>query len=121
MTNRRKMELEQLDSYQVVKVDLDMTPPEEWLQDWIWTRKQIINTTGLYVTKVRMHPSRKGLHFWFHLNKPVDYNTEIKLQFLCGDDPHRVYFGIQRRGFTKFRSKFNILFNRKWPLDKEKK
>lgn len=112
------MELIQLDKYQVVKVDLDIQPPDDWLQEWIETRKNIIFSEGYEVTKVRYTPSKKGIHFWFHLDAEVNYDTLMKLQFLCGDDHARVWFGLQRRGFTKFRGLFNILFNRKWSLEK---
>jgi len=100
-------------------LDLDVVPPDDWLQEWIETRKNILFFAGYEVTKVRMHPSQHGLHFWFHLDANVDYDTLMKLQFLCGDDHARVYFGLQRRGFKRFRGMFNILFNRKWRLDED--
>jgi len=113
------MGLEHSETFQVVKIDLDIVPPDDWLNEWIETRKNILFFAGYDVTKIRMHPSKHGLHFWFHLDAAVGYDILMKLQFLCGDDPKRVWFGLQRRGFVRFRGLFNILFNKKWSLKEE--
>lgn len=121
MMKERMMELEESDKYRVLKIDMDIVPPDDWIKEWKETRTIIIMEYGHEVTKIRMQPSKKGLHFWFHIDPPVDYERLIKLQFLCGDDAGRVYFGLQRRGFKRFRGMFNILFNRKWRIDENEK
>jgi hypothetical protein len=97
----------------ILKIDLDVKPPEEWLQEWIETRKLILFAKGLDVTKIYKHPTEKGWHFWFHLSHPISFDEAIKLQFILGDDQQRVYFSLQRKGFTKFKHLFNILFSKK--------
>jgi len=125
MTARRRMELEQSSTqsklYNIAKVDLDIAPPDEWLKDWIETRKEILSYFGLEAVKIRIASTKRGLHFWFHLDRGVDFETLMKLQFLLGDDHSRVYFSRQRLGFKRFRDKFNILFSEKIEVGKDGK
>jgi hypothetical protein len=105
------------DTYKVLKIDIDVHIPLTWLEEWIETRKWICESNGLEVTKVRFEPTEHGYHVWIHLDREIDYELMAKLQFLCGDDHNRCYFTQQRKGFKKLRSKFNILFNRKWDVE----
>jgi hypothetical protein len=114
---KRKMELE---GYNIIKIDIDFKPSEDWLKDWIETRKLILEYLNIGVYKVNKHESYNGLHFWFHLDKEIDYNTMLKLQFLLGDDHGRIWFGLQREGFIRFRSKFNMLFGKKYKVENGK-
>lgn len=105
--------------YYIAKVDLDVKPPANWLQDWIRTRVAILNALNLTTQKINQTETEKGHHFWFHLNQKVDFPTLMKIQFLLGDDHSRVYFSQQRLGFKRFRDKFNLLFSKKLKVDED--
>jgi len=105
--------------YNIAKVDLDIAPPDDWLKDWIETRKEILSYFGLEAVKIRIASTKRGLHFWFHLDRGVDFETLMKIQFLLGDDHSRVYFSRQRLGFKRFRDKFNILFSEKIEVNRK--
>ena len=98
---------------QVLKIDLDIKPPEDWLNEWLETRRLILFSKGLDVAKIYRHETERGWHIWIHLSQPISFDEAMKLQFLLGDDHQRVYFTLQRRGFTKFKHLFNILFSKK--------
>ena len=117
MTATRRLELK----HSVLKLDLDFKPPEEWFREWLRTRLIILRAEGLKATKTCIHPTERGYHIWIHLNKPIPYEEQIKLQFLLGDDHQRAYFNQQRMGFTRFRSLFNILFEHKRQLTEEER
>jgi len=99
--------------FNVLKVDIDLKPPDLWLQNWMDTRDVILSYFGLEMKKIRYRPTEHGWHFWIHLDHEVDYDMMIMLQFILGDDTNRCYFGLQRQGFKRFRGKFNMLFSKK--------
>lgn len=101
------------DKYNVLKVDLDIKPPAEWITEWIETREIILSHFALEVKKVRYVPTKHGWHFWFHIDLEVNYDSMMMLQFMLGDDHNRCYFGLQRKGFKRFRGLFNLLFDKK--------
>jgi hypothetical protein len=97
----------------VLKVDLDVKPPEDWLKLWVWTRERLLMLFNLSVEDVIKKETEKGYHFWFHIKEELSFEQVLRFQFLLGDDPARVYFGLQRMGFVNLRDRFNILFSKK--------
>jgi hypothetical protein len=107
------LEIEKLDKYSVLKIDLDLDIRQDWLAKWILSRIRIIEDTGNKVLQVICrYSSRRGFHIWFHLRYGIDYDQKEYLQFMCGDDFSRVWFHRQRRGF-KNRRYFDLLFSDK--------
>jgi DNA-binding transcriptional MocR family regulator len=95
----------------ILKIDLDVKVPQEWLEKWFETRKIMLETLGYSVDRINWVETQKGYHVWIHLKNEVDFDTIELLQFLCGDDPKRVFFTLQRHIHTNDRQDFNLLFN----------
>ena len=104
----------------VVLVDIDIKLHSELLKKFIETRKLILNFLGYAVTKINYTETDKGMHFWFHLAKPVDKYTLWELQFLLGDDHNRVRYNLMRLELDTF-DKFNVLFNKKKRYKRKRK
>ncbi|RLE65063.1 MAG: hypothetical protein DRJ47_06105 [Thermoprotei archaeon] len=101
----------------VLKIDIDIKVPEEWIDDWIGSRIAILNwyfDSDEVVQDIVVKPSSKrGYHAWIHLDAgdmpPGEAN---KLQWLCGDDETRVAINQRRieRGVPW--KEANVLFSR---------
>lgn len=81
-----------LDKVSVLKVDIDCVVSRDWLQDWI---KVVVIPTckafGVTVLTVAIGPSQhKGYHSHVDITPPVHPELANQLQFLLGDDRHRV-------------------------------
>ncbi len=81
-----------LDKISVLKIDVDCIVSRDWLQDWI--RLVVIPTCralGVSVLTVDIGQSQhKGFHTYIKINPPVHSELANRLQFLLGDDRHRV-------------------------------
>ena len=95
----------------MLKIDVDYLPPKQWLEQWIQTRKTILESLGYKVKRIDIFKSsRRGFHAYIQLDRPVPPTTLNKLQFLCGDDPTRVKINNWRiqRGIKDW----NVLYHR---------
>ena len=98
---------------EVLKVDLDWIPPENWFKEWISTRKKILEHMEIYLygAKWRQSSSGKGLHIWFYVTTQKRLGDEDinRLQFLCGDDITRVKINYLRnkRGVKEWNKLFS--------------
>lgn len=75
-----------------LKVDIDCVVSRDWLQNWI--RIVVIPTCkafGVTVVSVAVGPSQhKGYHAYIDITPSVHPELANQLQFLVGDDRHRV-------------------------------
>lgn len=107
MSERKKINC----TAQLLKLDVDYYPPRRWLEDWIKTRKAILETLGYKVVRVDIFKSsRRGFHAYIQIDKPVSAYTLNRLQFLLGDDSTRVKINNWRikRGIKDW----NILYEK---------
>jgi len=102
----------------VLKIDLDLKPPEEWLQAWERKNEVILSLYGLKIKKVNRKETEKGWHYWYLVHRWLPAEEINKLQFLMGDDHTRVIINQWRikRGIPHW----NKLFDRKlWKKDRK--
>jgi hypothetical protein len=99
----------------IAKIDVDIRLDKALLQDFIKTRKAIIETLGLILNSVAYQKTKKGYHFWFTIEQELTNKQLCDLQFLLGDDQNRCKFNYLRLEANCFKQ-FNVLFS--W---KEKK
>ena len=82
----------QLDKVSVLKVDIDCVVSRDWLQDWIrLVVVPVCKAREVTILSVGISPSQhKGFHAYIHINPHVHPQLANRLQFLLGDDRHRV-------------------------------
>jgi hypothetical protein len=89
-----------LDKASVLKIDNDCAISCDWLSDWI--RIVVIPTCRAYaltVLSVAVGPSQhKGFHAYVEISPSVRPELANRLQFLLGDDCHRVSLNRARMG-----------------------
>jgi hypothetical protein len=82
----------QLDKVSVLKIDKDCIISRDWLNDWV--RIVVIPTVKSYaltVLSIAVGPSQhKGFHAYVKIRPPVHPELANRIQFLLGDDCHRV-------------------------------
>ena len=81
-----------LDKVSVLKIDIDCVVDREWLDDW---ERLVVNPVcaafSVSVKSMVVSPSfHKGFHAYVHFAPAVDPELANRLQFLLGDDRHRV-------------------------------
>jgi len=102
----------------VLKIDLDIHPPEEWMAAWERKNEMILGLYGLKPTKVNKKESPRGWHYWYLLHKYLTPEETNKLQFLLGDDHTRVKINMWK--IARSVPHWNKLFDRKlWRKDQE--
>ena len=94
-----------------LKIDLDIKPPEKWLDLWKITRASILADLGIHITDLREKETEKGWHFWIDVDRDLDENTINMLQLLLGDDHTRVRINTWR--IQREIPHWNKLFDRK--------
>lgn len=101
----------------VLKVDLDVHLPQSWMEEFISTRRAILQSLDFEVVDVVVRDTERGHHFWFHIiSKKELEDMEInKLQFLLGDDVGRVLINAYRikRGVKRWNKLFSRVLWRK--------
>ena len=99
----------------LLKVDLDIHPPEEWLKDWVKTRKAILKKFGLKPEYIKIFKTKRGLHIYIKINQELSDIQINKLQFLLGDDCTRVKINNWRieRGVPYWNKLFSKVLYRK--------
>ena len=80
------------------------------------TKEAILNVYKLKAKKMILEESNKGFHLVVELDKDVDNDTMIELQFLLGDDVNRVFYNFMRKQYNddEITTYFNILFTKKY-------
>lgn len=100
----------------VLKIDIDIKVPEDWIEDWVNSRIAILNSyfDSEVVHEVIVKPSSKrGYHAWIHIDAGDPPPGEInKLQWLCGDDETRVSINQRRIDRGVPWEDANVLFSR---------
>jgi hypothetical protein len=81
-----------LDKVSVLKIDMDCIVSPDWLRDW---RRLVVIPTckalGVTVLCIRISESQhKGYHVLIEIAPPVHAELANRIQFLVGDDRHRV-------------------------------
>ncbi|MGA2785763.1 MAG: hypothetical protein ABSF09_13805 [Candidatus Bathyarchaeia archaeon] len=81
----------------VLKIDKDCYVPRSWIMDWVrLIVLPVCKNFGTEATYVRMSKSRKGLHFYIGISKPIHADLANRIQYLLGDDCRRVDFNRAR-------------------------
>jgi len=100
----------------VLHLDWDYPIPEHWIKVWEQEKTAMLESLGFTVDRIitKPSPSRKGgSHIWIHIISPQELSEDEvnMLQWLCGDDPTRVWINRMRidRGLKKY---WNKLFSR---------
>ena len=109
------------DCSDLMKLDVDIKVPNDFLEVWARTRRVIVEYIGYHIVDINVYESHRGYHVFIKFNECVPYDDYVLLQFILGDDVHRVYFTLQRKGFIKYRWNFNILFTDKLKIVKDDK
>ncbi len=99
----------------LLKIDLDIHPPEEWLNEWIDTRKVILKSVGIEPVEISKFKTSRGWHVYIKIDRNVPDKTINKLQFLLGDDTTRVKINQWRieRGIKRWNKLFSRVLYRK--------
>jgi len=108
----------------ILKVDIDLKKyifyyyfgTKEKMKLFFLTKESILNVYGLKSKKMVLEESNKGFHLTIELDKDVDNDTMIELQFLLGDDVNRVFYNFMRKQYNddEITTYFNILFTKKY-------
>lgn len=101
----------------IAKIDIDLNMDEKLLSKFIETRIWIISALGYRLVSYRYRKTKKGYHFWFHIDKKLSDKELCDLQFLLGDDINRCKFNYLRLELGSFNT-FNALFSKKLKFDK---
>ena len=80
----------------LLKIDLDITVDDSWLQLYRRFAVLILAFFGLKATVIRIAPSRKGYHVWIYLDNFVPADFANMLQWFLLDDHARVDFDRAR-------------------------
>ena len=99
----------------LLKIDLDIHPPKDWLDQWITTRITLLQMLGHRVKAYRIFKTKRGYHIYFTLVRDVSDMEANKLQFLLGDDHTRVKINQWRikRGIPHWNKLFHKVLYRK--------
>lgn len=99
----------------VLKIDIDFQPVDEWMQQWIETRGLILAHFGIKITKILPHKSSRGTNFFIHIDKQLIDMEILFLQFLLGDDSTRCKINKWRieRGIKHWNKIFSSKIYRK--------
>jgi len=108
----------------ILKVDIDLKKyiffyyfgTKEKMKLFFMTKEAILNLYGLKSERMLLEESNKGFHLIVELDKDVDNDTMIELQFLLGDDVNRVFYNFMRKQYNddEITTYFNILFTKKY-------
>jgi hypothetical protein len=100
----------------LLKIDLDLQPPEDWLKLWMETRIEMLKYLGYTPVEWRTFKTKRGVHIYIRIVEKIPDMEANKLQFLCGDDPTRVKINIWRikRGIPYWNKLFaEVLYRKK--------
>jgi hypothetical protein len=106
----------------VIKLDLDLHHEFEeryhLLADFIKTREILLKALGYEVEEIVTETSQHGYHIIIILNNDITIEEAFRLQFLLGDDIHRVNFNFTRLALfgDETANYLNLLFTRKYKL-----
>jgi hypothetical protein len=92
-------------------IDLDITVDGSWLKHYRRMVQRVLESYGLKATALRITPSRsRGCHVRIYLNRTVQAETTIMLQWLLLDDHGRVDFNRARIdvGFDEWNKLFEL-------------
>jgi hypothetical protein len=107
---------------QVIKLDIDLDHGIEkryhLLDEFVRTRKLFLETLGYKVDEIQTEETQHGYHIIIILNNNISIEEAFRLQFLLGDDIHRVNFNFTRLTLLgdKMANYFNLLFTKKYKL-----
>jgi hypothetical protein len=99
----------------VLKIDLDIKPPKEWIIFWWKTRQTILQQLGYTIKYFSKFETKRGMHIYITLEQDVSDETANMLQFLLGDDHTRVKINQWRikRGIPRWNKLFHKVLYRK--------
>jgi len=99
----------------ILKIDLDIHPPKEWLDDWIRTRKMICWSMLYQVEAIDVFETTRGLHVYIRVKQKLKDEEINWIQFLLGDDHTRVKINQWRikRGMKHWNKLFHKVLYRK--------
>jgi hypothetical protein len=103
---------EKLQYETILKIDVDVKMTPKLLDDFIETRKAILTTLNFEIRDIKYVETKKGYHFWFVVDKPLQVHRRAEIQFLLGDDHNRAFYNFVRANGDSF-DYFNALFSKK--------
>jgi hypothetical protein len=103
---------EKLQYETILKIDVDVKMTQKLLSDFIETRKAILTALNFEIRDIKYVETRKGYHFWFVIDKPLQVHRRAEIQFLLGDDHNRAFYNFVRANGDSF-DYFNALFSKK--------
>ena len=95
---------------------MDFHPPKEWMDNWVYTRREMLRTVGFFVEYIKFFKTKRGWHAYIKLDRDIFDETANMLQFLLGDDHTRVKINQWRikRGIKRWNKLFHkVLYRRK--------
>ncbi|MGV9141653.1 MAG: hypothetical protein ACOC1X_01805 [Promethearchaeota archaeon] len=98
----------------ILKLDLDWKANENWMHDFIETRKSMLEGMGYEVNDViiRESGSGEGYHLWIFISPEVKSDmTILKLQWLLVDDLTRCKINYERLKKKKPILDWNIFYD----------
>jgi len=80
----------------ILKIDMDIKPPERWLNAWIETRKVLLDHLGFTWISYDIFKTTRGTHIYIYIKEHLPDAEINRLQFLLGDDYTRVKINMWR-------------------------
>ena len=96
----------------ILKIDIDTKVPRKLLNEWIETRRVILQYLGYNVRNIIITETTHGYHAWIYIEDHVDSKRKAELQFLLDDDHRRAQLNLMRAELNAF-DEFNALFSKK--------
>jgi len=81
----------------LLKLDIDSIVDDEWISNKARAIVAVCKSFKVTVDNIKICRSRrKGIHFYIHIQPPVEASFANQLQWLLADDPARVAFNQAR-------------------------
>jgi hypothetical protein len=101
----------------LLKLDIDFKPPKTWLDEWIRTRKLLLEKLGYDYERFDVFQTERGIHVYITLRQNIkSARTVNRLQWLLGDDATRVKINQWRieRGIRNWNKLYmKVLYRKK--------
>ena len=99
----------------MLKIDIDFKPPKPWLEEWIETRRNMLEHLGYEIERISIFDTKRGIHAYIKIKQKISDEETNKLQFLLGDDHTRVKINQWRikRGIKRWNKLFHRVLYRK--------
>ncbi len=110
----------------VIKLDVDLHHEMEEryhvMDQFVKTRYQLLEMMGYHVDHVVTEITKHGYHVIIVLKEEISVEEAFRIQFLLGDDIHRVNFNFSRLSMLgeETANYLNLLFTSKYRIDSKR-